>query len=313
MTEHLDYVEAQIEQQRHQLEALREERKKSREPVRPSNQVSLLLSTAGIKQQKYRLVAQGDSWFDYLPGHDLIDYLEGKYGHEIENIGVAGSTLNDIAYGSVPKDFFGIPCSDELLRISQLIHAVEQVRPQAVLLSGGGNDIAGEEFFPLLNNALSKLDNPNALVLNGVMKETLQKGYRDTIDTLLAKAKKMGVCLPIFIHGYDYPWPDGRAVFAFNIIGPWFHQAFNKKNFPFEKQHQEQLLTRFLIMSKVIDAFNEMLAELAMAVYPGKVFHVDLRGTLKTRDRWANELHPNNDGFEDLAERFNFVLHQVLR
>ena len=54
-----------------------------------------------------------------------------------------------------------------------------------------------------------------------------------------------------------------------------------------------------------------MLASLAQK-YQGTVYHVDLRGTLKTQDDWANELHPTKDGFGQLADQINLALHQVL-
>jgi hypothetical protein len=60
-------------------------------------------------KRPFRLLAQGDSWFDYPPGTDLIDCLHRNHGHEIVNIAVAGSTLNDEAYGPVPRELFGLP------------------------------------------------------------------------------------------------------------------------------------------------------------------------------------------------------------
>jgi hypothetical protein len=39
---------------------------------------------------------------------------------------------------------------------------------------------------------------------------------------------------------------------------------------------------------------------------------VDLRGTLLTRDEWANELHPKKEGFGKMADKINLALHQVL-
>ena len=49
------------------------------------------------------------------------------------------------------------------------IDRIDQKRPDVVLLSGGGNDIAGEEFFSFVNNAQSNLANPNQDVLDGVI------------------------------------------------------------------------------------------------------------------------------------------------
>src|SRR5215471_3285427 len=59
---------------------------------------------AAIASRRFSLLAQGDSWFDYPPGTDLIDCLHSNHGHRIVNIAVAGSTLNDEAYGPVPRE-----------------------------------------------------------------------------------------------------------------------------------------------------------------------------------------------------------------
>src|SRR5262245_2933500 len=45
-------------------------------------------------KQTFRLLAQGDSWFDYPPGTDLIDCVHRNHGHEIVNI--ARNDLPDI-------------------------------------------------------------------------------------------------------------------------------------------------------------------------------------------------------------------------
>ena len=69
------------------------ERDSSAEPLRV-----MLAATPG--QRTFNLLAQGDSWFDYPPGTDLIDCLHSNHGHTITNIAVAGSTLNDEAWAN---------------------------------------------------------------------------------------------------------------------------------------------------------------------------------------------------------------------
>lgn len=307
----LSLIENEIAKSKNKLEQLHDARKKAREPIARLAEPHPMLFAAAIQPQQYRLLAQGDSWFDYLPGKDLIDYLRDRHGHSIENIGVGGSTLNDIVYGPVPKNWLGIPQSDDVSRIAELIHLIEKIRPQAILLSGGGNDIAGQEFFSLINNALSSLENPNREVIHGVLFETFKKAYEDLIGTIKAKAGKMGITLPIFVHGYDYPWPDGRGVTIFNLVGPWFDDTFNKKNFPYTKNNKAQLKMRFEIVKVFIDEFNDMLKNMA-ASDPETVHYVNLRNTLVGENDWANELHPTNDGFLALSDKFNLELHKVL-
>src|SRR5438552_7798170 len=84
------------------------------------------LESAPSRHRTFKLLAQGDSWFDYPPGTDIIDCLHTNHGHTIVNIAVAGSTLNDEVYGPVPRELFGLPFgplqSDDPSRIAELIH-----------------------------------------------------------------------------------------------------------------------------------------------------------------------------------------------
>ncbi len=312
-TERLAKVEARITSTKNTLDTLHTRRLAIRSTPPPQAEVHPMLATAGLTPKTYKLVAQGDSWFDYPPSWDLIDWLKHAHGHDIDDLGVAGSTLNDIVYGPVPKNFFGIPQSGDVSREAELINRIAEKGPDAVLLSGGGNDIAGPEFFSFVNNSLANLENPNQEVLDGAVTETFQTAYSDLLELIDAKAQQMhpGVSIPVFLHGYDYPWPDGRGFTMFNLVGPWFHDTFNKKNFPYDDDDVDavaELKTRHDIVAKFIDSFNSMLSRLE-AKYTGYVHYVDLRGTLLTRDEWANELHPKGDGFGKLADKINLALH----
>jgi hypothetical protein len=285
-----------------------EQRGATAAPVR-----AMLAATSGVRT--FTLLAQGDSWFDYPPGTDIIDCLHSNHGHAITNIAVAGSTLNDEAYGPVPREMFGLPFgpkqSDDPDRITELVHQIQQVKPQALLLSAGGNDVAGDEFFSFVNNALSGLPPVNDGVLDGVVNGTFKSAYQYLIDTALAADATGG--MKVFTHGYDYPWPDGRGVIQFLgwKVGPWFDPTFTVKNFP--NNSTNDLQTRHDIIVKFIDVLNAMLLGLAAEPnHVGKVFHVDLRGTLQSKDDWANELHPTNEGFAALTKKLDVVLQTNL-
>ena len=261
----------------------------------------------------FRLLAQGDSWFDYPTGTDIIDCLHSRHGHTITNIAVAGSTLNDEAYGPVPRQMFGFgpPQSNDPDRITELVHQIQQLRPEALLLSAGGNDVAGDEFFSFINNARSGLSPVNREVLDGVVNETFKAGYEYLVDAALATAAELGISMPIFTHSYDYPWPDGRPaiVFLWWKVGPWFDPTFKAKNFPYSSAPELQV--RHDILMQFIDALSDMLAGVAAdPKYQGNVFHVDLRGTLVADSEWANELHPRNPGFAKLADKIDTVLQK---
>jgi len=273
-----------------------------------------MLAATPVKRT-FSLLAQGDSWFDYPLGTDLIDCLHSHHGHTITNIAVAGSTLNDEAYGPVPREMFGLPGgpkqSDDPSRIVELVHRIQEDKPQGLLLSAGGNDIAGDEFFSFINNARSGLPPVNATVLDGVINGTFRSAYEYLISTALGAAKDAGITMPIFMHGYDYPWPDGRGLISFLgwKVGPWFDDTFNHKNFP--NNNAADLKMRYDCTVLFIDSLNTMLASLALH-YPGRVFHANLTGTLRSAADWANELHPRNPGFRALADKLDAALQANL-
>lgn len=264
------------------------------------------LQGAAGNAKKFRLLADGDSWFDYPIGKDVLDYLNNFFKHPVTKLAKAGSTLNELVYG--PDELFRRDPSQGKTRLTRVVEKLRQQQFDAYLFSGGGNDIAGDEFFSFINHAESTLTNPNQEVLDGVVNGTFRKAYEDMIDVLLTEKND----LPIFVHGYDYPWPDGRGAVALGIIGPWFDESFRKKGFPIRDRNDEEgLARRRAVLDQFIRAFNAMLDAIE-AKYIGKVFKVDLLGTLKNHSDWANELHPTNAGFGAVAWKFNNRLYEVL-
>jgi len=279
----------------------------------PSPRFQLMARAPGAPaKHTFHLMAQGDSWFDYFPGRDLIRCLHEDHGHvfsgpsgDSTNLAVAGSTLNDEAYGPVPTNLLGVPQSDEVSRIVELVDRITSDKPQALLLSAGGNDVAGAEFFSFIENSRSGLQSVNPDVVSGVLGRTFKTAYEYIIGNALKAAGANP--MPIFVHGYDYPWPDGRGVLDLGLwkIGPWFDDSFNHKNYTLSAPGGLQV--RHDIVRQFIDALNVLLQGLAQK-YAGKVFYVDLRGTLKSEADWANELHPGNDGFAALADKIDAAL-----
>ena len=93
------------------------------------------------------VIAEGDSWFDY-PFMDVLELLEDVHGFRVESVAHKGDTVEQMAYDDA--------------QFKQLRRAFEHLAqdnkvPRAILLSGGGNDIAGTEFGVLLNHVKSGL------------------------------------------------------------------------------------------------------------------------------------------------------------
>ncbi len=79
------------------------------------------------------LLAEGDSWFDY-PFFDVIEELEEGFNYSVESVAHKGDTVEEMAYD--------VNQLDKLARKLEKLGREGKV-PRAILLSGGGNDIAG--------------------------------------------------------------------------------------------------------------------------------------------------------------------------
>jgi lysophospholipase L1-like esterase len=237
------------------------------------------------------LIAEGDSWFDY-PLHDVLTMLEDEHGFDVESVAHRGDTVEDMAYSGGQFDDFS-RLLEKVLRQGRV--------PDAILLSGGGNDLAGDEFALILNHAASGLPPMNDDIVRGVVEVRMRNAYAFLISGVTAIAMRMlKRAVPIVLHGYDYPVPDGRGFlggFGF-LPGPWLRPGFERKGFA-------DLDANTAVVGKLIDRFNEMLRDLARTKGFEHVRYVDLRDTLShaegyKRD-WANELHPTRSGFSEVA------------
>ena len=110
------------------------------------------------------LVAEGDSWFDY-PFHDVLEELEERFNYSVESVAHRGDTVEEMVYDTGQLDRLA-------RRLEKLARADR--RPKAILLSGGGNDVAGDELAVLLNHRRSGLPPLSDAVVAGVIEERLR-------------------------------------------------------------------------------------------------------------------------------------------
>lgn len=253
------------------------------------------------------LLAVGDSWFDY-PIHDVLTRLDDNYGYNIESSAHRGDPVESMVSRVGQLDKFA-RCMDKLVALG--------ATPKAILVSGGGDDIAGNEFGMLINNIdLQPIPGWNDQVVTGVIDTRIAAAYRLlflSINSLCTK--NLGRTFPILVHGYDYPVPDGRGFLGGGglLPGPWLKPGFDEKLFT-------DINTTTQMMVTIIDRFNTMIERLLKEPGLENVTYIDLRNTLSNaqanyKDWWANEIHPNaggifggQDGWGAIAAKFQAVL-----
>ena len=249
------------------------------------------------------LVAEGDSWFDY-PLVDILEALEDR-GYQVEAVAHRGDTLESMAYDTA-----------QLEALDRLLFRLRQQGqpPRALLLSAGGNDIAGDEFAVLLNHAASGLPPLNAKLVDGIVNERLRAAVAWVISAATRFCREyFDREVPIVVHGYGYPVPDGRGVLGgfWLLPGPWLKPGFQQKGYV-TRPGDADLEANAATLKPLIDTFNAMLASLPNQTGMGHVSYLDLRPALDStvagrayRRSWANELHPTGKAFTDVARRFH--------
>ena len=174
------------------------------------------------------------------------------------------------------------------------------------MLSAGGDDLAGPQFGLLLNNKYSPHPGWNDKVVDALINDTIKTAHQITWEWINKTCRALtGNTVPILVHGYANPVPDGRAVGPY---GPWLKPGFDQNSYLIDVDI-EQLVENFKLMCDLLARFNDMLKGLAAQF--GNVQYVDLRGSLDTPlpvdkaywDLWGNELHPTDPGFEVITEK----------
>ena len=242
------------------------------------------------------LIAEGDSWLNYPLFDEITEKLEDQHHYRIESAARWGDTAENILFtqGGDGK---------KLVKVFEKLKKDGRV-PRAILLSCGGNDIAGDRFALLLNHRESGQPGINLPIATEVFSR-----LRATIGAVVGLLKQLGAAtfgrdVPVVLHGYGHPVPDGRGFLSTSLFsGPWLAPSFAQRGYL-------DLAERVVIVAALIDMFNTAQQEIA-ATIPNVGF-VDARPVLSnelTNDRyrqdWSNELHPTGHGFEAVASLFD--------
>lgn len=239
-------------------------------------------------------LAIGDSWFWYLNENlisSLMDLRQLKPDHSIvQLLGFNGAKLAEfIEPGQHAKNL------DHFMKVGWREGFSE------FYISGAGNDalelrLALKQNCDGIKTAADCFDTEKLRFMLaklsaaiGSVIHNIQWAYRDDGKPL----KKF------FIHGYDYPVPDGRGFLN--------KEGWLKPKLDAALVERDKML-RYEIVKILIDKLNEEVFKPYHSPANG-VYYVDTRGTLsrddnKYKDDWANEMHPTSAGFAKIAQRW---------
>lgn len=194
--------------------------------------------------------------------------------------------------------------------------AMSKAPMKAVILGGGGNDLTKSSMswmtkepekskhtrlYSMLNPAAKKPSDALTAELGTFLKE-LSSNYCKILEIL---TQPHAPDVPILIHGYDYPIPDGTAYLKYAGLGPWLQNVFHARNMTNDEFNRG-------VMKILIEELNKTISELPDKVdkkIAGRIVHLNFPGTLDTKPPaaykkyWFNELHPNRDGYLVLAQK----------
>jgi hypothetical protein len=234
------------------------------------------------------MLAHGDSWFDYpLSGNTPILGTTDIVQH-LQNMGSPNPfILNLSQWGDATTAEMSWPKQQDIITQLQDPTNWLNAKPDGILISGGGNDVAGDQFCIFLDNAPVGLDPTRFSDVLGM----IEAPY----SVLFALRDKYAPGVPIFGHCYDFAIPDGRPAFC---AGPWLAPSLKFCGYTVAQGTP--------VVRQALQEFKNMLTGLA-GVAKNNFVLVNTQGTLTNPDYtqdWANELHPYPEGFSTIAGKF---------
>jgi hypothetical protein len=237
------------------------------------------------------MLAHGDSWFDYpLSGNDL-SFGDTDIIARLRGMGRLNPVILNIShYGDATTDEMSLPKQERMISsLQDPANWMGSGKPDAILFSGGGNDVVGDQFCIYLDYAL-----PGATGLNAGRFDKALSAVEASYLDLFAFRERYAPGVPVIGHCYDFPIPNGvHPVCA----GPWLKPSLDYCGW--------DLTQGTAIARAALSDFKNVLLRLASDA-ANNFSIVDTQGTLAAAD-WANELHPYPDGFKKIAE-FSTIL-----
>jgi hypothetical protein len=233
------------------------------------------------------MLAHGDSWFDYPLSGNGPSFSDTDIVAQLGSMGNINPVILNIShYGDATTEEMSLPKQQRMIEAIQDPSNWFTGMPDAILFSGGGDDIAGNQFCIFLNYALPGANGLNPARFDKVL-GMIEASYSD----LFAFRDRYAPGVPIFGHAYDFAIPNGVHPLC---AGPWLKPSLDYAGW--------SIAQGTAIVREALAAFQALLSRLA-GVAANNFILVDTQGTLAPPD-WANELHPYPGGFQALAGKF---------
>jgi hypothetical protein len=239
------------------------------------------------------ILADGDSWFSYPLSKDAIDWL-------IDDANLTNPMpLNLAVAGDPTTATLGVSKRE---RIIANLSDPQNGQFDALLFSGGGDDIAGDQFCLWVMNNITGSSGVNMTALGNIL-GVVETAYKD----LFSLCKAIRPNCKIFIHAYDFAAPTGVGACALPFggyaAGPWLKPSLDYRGWT-------DFNAGCGIVKEILVQCDQLMLRLE-SQYKPQVIYVKTQGTLippasvndHTSD-WANELHPTEPGFDKIARKF---------
>lgn len=275
-----------------------------------------------IKQKpgiSYKFIyAEGDSWFQFPYFiKDIIDWLNKKKEYLLYSEAAGGDWLTNIIYEG------------------QYIPTLSVYKPRFFLISGGGNDLAGNNRLAMMvqrNYNQPKYSNSSELsdpFLSQEQKDLIilaqphitkefyafiwiMKAQYALLFSRLYSPDSTQKDLISITQGYDYAIPETKHSFSIRYpLKPLVNYYLDNGQWLFRplmiKGIREKDLQRALIMACIYE-FNQMFISLAQDPRFKNVFHIDCRGLATKEEDWYDEMHYKSHVFKKVADAYNYVI-----
>lgn len=258
---------------------------------------ALAATGAPLPPEPLVMLAHGDSWFNYPLTGNGLPYRYTDIIAQLRSLGTTNPVIHNLShFGDATTEEMSLPKQELMIQALQDPNNwLSSGKPDAILLSGGGDDIAGNQFCIYLDFAPAASGGLNADRFQGVL-DMVNASYRD----LFAFRDHFALGVPVFAHCYDFPIPNGKAPYC---AGPWLKPSLDFCGW--NTTEGTAILRRALI------DFKNMLTVLAGNPHDptdpnnADIFTlVDTQGVIDPTNGWANELHPKPNGFVSLARKF---------